>query len=441
MDNKLTVEKIKECDKTLLLDIQDALANCMKCGNCMAVCPIFKELGVETGVARGKLSLIEGVLKGVIPLSDNFEKSMGLCLSCKACAANCPCGVPADELIIRGRQAIVKAHGLSPVKKKVFALLKNRPLFDLALRTAGIFGPISMKKLPRPMAVVSRFPMPGMDKKRVLTPFAAVPLRKQYPETIKINNAKFKIAFFTGCTINYAYTDVGKAVINVLKENNIEIVMPKMQHCCGTPVFTSGDIESGKAFARHNIQTFERYNVDYIIAACGSCTEALKYEYPKMFKDDPSMKIRAEKIAEKTYEISEFLVDIVKFRKDNLGTLNATVTMHDPCHMVRGIKVTQQPREIVKSIPGIIFKEMKEPARCCGSGGSFSLAHYDISRKINDRKVADIKSTNADIVVTSCGTCRMHITDGLVQNKIDNVEVMHVIQLLDKAYQAGKSNH
>jgi glycolate oxidase iron-sulfur subunit len=104
--------------------------------------------------------------------------------------------------------------------------------------------------------------------------------------------------------------------------------------------------------------------------------------------------------------------------------------------MARGLKITKQPREILQAIPGLKLMEMKEPARCCGAGGSFSLAHYDISRKINDRKIADIKSTNTDIVATSCGSCRMHITDGLEQNNMKQ-DCLHVIQLLDKAYQAG----
>jgi len=129
----------------------------------------------------------------------------------------------------------------------------------------------------------------------------------------------------------------------------------------------------------------------------------------------------------------------VKFRQDNLGEVNATVTMHDPCHMARGIKVTDQPRKILNAIPGVKFVEMKNPDRCCGAGGSFSLANYDISRKINDRKVADIASTHADIVATSCGSCRMHINDGLVQNGKPQ-DVLHTVQLLDKAYKAGKQS-
>ncbi|QDR82424.1 (Fe-S)-binding protein [Sporomusa termitida] len=424
-------------DKQLLADIEDAIANCMKCGNCMEVCPVYKEIQSEAAVARGKISLIEAVLSGNAQITEGFDARMAMCVSCKACAAKCPCGVKADELILRGRQAAVKARGLNPIKKKIFKLLANRTLFDLALRMAGLFGPLQMKKLPGHLAVVARFPLPGLDRRRVLAPFASTPLRSQFPETMPIEKPRMKVAFFTGCTINYVYTDIGRAVINVLKANDAEITMPARQHCCGTPVYMAGDVELAKIFAKHNIETFERAHADYIVAACGSCAEAFKIEYPELFDDDPELQARAKKLAVKTYEISEFLVDIVKFRKDKLGPINAAVTMHDPCHMARGIKVTTQPRAILAAIPGVSFIEMKEPARCCGAGGSFSLVHYEVARKINDRKIADIAATAADTVATSCGSCRMHIIDGLVQNG-KTQDCVHVVQLLAKAYEAGK---
>lgn len=423
-------------DKKLLEDVQDALANCMKCGNCMEVCPVYKELNVESQVARGKLALMEAVLSGNTDISANFDKRMAMCLSCKACADKCPCGVKADELILRGRQAAVKTRGLHPIKKNVFRLLANRTLFDFSLRMAGLFGPLQMKKLPRRMAVMARFPIPGLDRKRVLAPFAATPLLSQYPTTVTVSKPKLKVAFFAGCTINYVYTDVGQSVINVLNANDVEVILPPMQHCCGTPVYMSGDVELAKAFAEHNIKTFTETKADYIVAACGSCAEAFKKEYPEMFHNDKKLSEQAQKLAAKTYEISEFLTDVLHFRKDNLGTVDASVTVHDPCHMARGLRITKQPREILNAIPGLKLVEMKEPARCCGAGGSFSLANYEISRKINDRKIADIKTTNTDTVATSCGSCRMHINDGLVQNNM-NQDCLHVVQLLDKAYQAG----
>jgi glycolate oxidase iron-sulfur subunit len=432
------IEAINAHDKELLTDIQDALANCMKCGNCMAVCPIYKELGKEGAVARGKLALMEGVLSGKIGISAEFEELIGLCLCCKACAAKCPCGVKPDELVIRARQAIMQARGLHPIKKGVFKLLSNRPLFDFSLRMAGVFAPLSFKKLPGKMAAVARFPMPGLDVKKVMAPFAATPLRSKYSEVIEVKNAKMRVGFFTGCTINYMYTDIGDSLINVLKYNNIEVVIPKNQHCCGTPVSVYGDKERAKVFARHLIEVFEDYKLDYVVAACGTCTEALKEEYPHWFADDPQMKARAEKLAKKTYEISEFLVDVVKFKKDKLGAVHETVTMHDSCHMARGLHVTKQPREVLKAIPGLKFVEMKDADRCCGSAGSFSIAHYELSREINDKKVSNIKATGAGACAVSCPACRMHIMDGLVQNKVDT-DVPHVVQLLDRAYKAGKA--
>ena len=135
-------------------------------------------------------------------------------------------------------------------------------------------------------------------------------------------------------------------------------------------------------------------------------------------------------------EISQFLVE-TGYRTDNLGNINKTVTMHDPCHMIRGLKVTEQPRQVLKSIPGLNFVEMKEHDRCCGSGGSFCMSHYELSRQINDRKCQNIEATHADYVCASCPSCRMHITDGIVQNHLPQV-AYHPVQLLAEAYRKGK---
>lgn len=434
-DVKLTAEAINSQDATLLKDIEDALANCMKCGNCQAGCPIYRETSKEFSVARGKISLMQAVLSGKLPISHNFDEIMASCLNCKTCSANCPCGVPSDDLILRGRNAAVKALGLHPIKKTVFSLLSNRQLFNAALRMGGMFGWLTFKEVPDKNAVFSRFPVPGMDPNRATAPLASKPLRAMYPETIKVPNAKRRVAFFTGCTINFMYTDIGEAVIEVLKENGNEIVIPGKQHCCATPVHVSGAFDLANEMAKHNIEVFENYNVDYIVGACGSCVEALK-DYPKWLKDEPEWQARAQKISDKVREISQLLVE-TGYRTEGLGTINKTVTMHDPCHMIRGIKVTEQPRQILKSIPGVKFVEMKEHDRCCGSGGSFCLAHYELSRAINDHKCKNIAATNADYVCASCPSCRMHITDGIIQNKMPQV-VYHPIQLLAEAYKKGK---
>lgn len=431
-ENKLTAEAMNSQDTTLLRDIDDALANCMKCGNCQAGCPIYRETKKEFSVDRGKISLMQAVLSGKLPISEEFDSIMGMCLNWKTCSANCPCGVKADDLILRGRNAAVKARGLHPVKSTVFKLLSNRPLFNAALRMGGMFGWLTFKDIPDKNAVFSRFPVPGMDPNRATAPLASTPLRSEFPEVIKVAGAKRRVAFFTGCTINFMYTDIGKATIEVQKENGNEIVLPGKQHCCGTPVHVAGCFDLANEMAKHNIEVFENYDVDYIV---GSCVEALR-DYPKWLKDEPEWQARAQKISDKVREISQFLVE-TGYRTDNLGNINKTVTMHDPCHMVRGIKVTEQPRQVLKSIPGLNFVEMKEHDRCCGSGGSFCMSHYELSRQINDRKCQNIEATHADYVCASCPSCRMHITDGIVQNHLPQM-AYHPVQLLAEAYRKGK---
>ena len=178
---KLTAEALNKHDATLLRDIDDALANCMKCGNCQAGCPIYRETRKEFSVARGKISLMQAILSGKLEITEEFDGMMAQCLNCKTCSANCPCGVQADELILRGRNAAIKARGLHPIKKTVFSLLSNRPLFNAALRMGGMFGWLTFKDIPDKHAVLSRFPVPGMDPNRATAPLASTPLRAQYP--------------------------------------------------------------------------------------------------------------------------------------------------------------------------------------------------------------------------------------------------------------------
>lgn len=417
----------------MLAGLEEQLVNCMKCGNCMEVCPIYKELGYEGGAARGKLAVIEAVNAGKLALGDAFGNLMALCTSCKACSTKCPCGVKPDEMILRAREAAVEACGLPAAKQAGFALLKNRRLFHAGMRLAGTFGKIVFKKVPGRIAAIPRMHFSGQQV-RTIAPVAEKPLRSLYPENVAaIGAKKLRVGYFTGCMANYIYTDIGRSVVDVLAANGIEVVLPKQQHCCGTPAHSSGDIKTAKALARENIEVFGKYRLDYIITSCGSCAQAWKTVYPHFFQTDAALQTKAKALANKTYEISQFLVDVVPFDREMLGTIEETVTLHDPCHMVRGIKVSRQPRDILSAIPGLKLVEMDEASRCCGAGGSFCLTHYNLSRKINDRKIENIKKSEAQIVATGCGSCRMHITDGLVRHGIGQ-SVLHTIQLLDLSY-------
>jgi len=152
----------------------------------------------------------------------------------------------------------------------------------------------------------------------------------------------------------------------------------------------------------------------------------------EIFHDDTEYLKKVKKIAAKTLDITEFLAQ--EGLLGELQKVDKVVTYHESCHLGRGLKVRKQPRDLMQSIPGIQIKELKDPGRCCGAAGSFSLSHYDLSMKINKHKTDDIVNSGAETLVTGCAACMMHIKDGLSQNNNGRINVMHTAELLAEAY-------
>ncbi|KGK87117.1 Fe-S oxidoreductase [Desulfosporosinus sp. HMP52] len=413
---------------------QNEAIRCIRCGACQNVCPVFKELQVESTVARGRVKLIRGVINKDLDLTEGLIDKMSLCLMCKACVANCPSGVKVDKLVEAARKEITEKKGLSPLKNLVFRLvLKNRWIFDTGMRTGRFFQGLVFRKGPEGQGMLPRMSL-GIDKRRLLSPLAQKTFKSLYPEVVNVPEAKMKVAFFTGCMINYIYPDTGRAVINVLKRNGVEVRIPPLQNCCGTPVRINGDYETAKTMAKANIDVLLKENYDSVVVACGTCGLSLKEEYAELFQDDPIYLEKAKILGSRVKDFTELVVALEGFQ-DKMGHLPLKVTYHDPCHLARGLRVKAQPRKIIRSIPGVVFQEMDKADTCCGSGGSFSLYHYELSTKINDHKVNTIKETGAELLVTGCSACRMHIADGLNRQGIA-VQVMHTAQLIEMAYES-----
>ncbi len=413
---------------------EQEVIRCIRCGACQNVCPVFKELQAESTVARGRVKLIRGVIDKDLELTEGFINKMSLCLMCKACVVNCPSGVKVDKLVEAARKEIAEKKGLSPLKNLIFRLvLKNRWVFNTGMKAGSVLQGLVFRKGPLGQGMLPRMSL-GIDKRRLLSPLAAKSFKAMYPVVIKVPAAKLRVAFFTGCMINYIYTDTGRAVINVLKRIGVEVVIPALQNCCGTPVRINGDYETAKAMARANIDAFLKEEVDAVVVACGTCGLSLKEEYAELLEDDPVYAEKAKHLGSMIKDFAELVVSLDGF-EDKMGPLPLKVTYHDPCHLVRGLRVKEQPRQIIRSIPGVDFKEMSKPDTCCGSAGSFSLYHYELSTKINDHKVEDVNQTGAEVLVTGCSACRMHIADGLNRQGV-SVKVMHTAQLLEMAYEA-----
>ncbi|MHB1418173.1 MAG: (Fe-S)-binding protein [Bacillota bacterium] len=416
-----------------LAAVQSEIDKCMRCGNCQAFCPIYRETRNESGVARGKIALAEALLMGRLQPSKAISNRLDLCLTCKACQANCPSGVRVDRIIYAARALLFRSTGLPLLKKTAFYSLKRQTLMGRMVRAAGNIQGIASYRTGSDDHRKLRFPL-GMVLKRVVPSLPKRSLREELPSVIRTKEKKKRVAFFTGCLTNYVYTDIGKAVVNVLTAQGAEVIIPREQHCCGMPFFLSGDLVTAAAMARSHISIFNRMEYDALVTACPTCAGAFKEHYPELLEDDKEYSPMARKVSNKTYEITEYLI-AAGFKLPDAG-LSAVVTYHDPCHLGRGCGISSQPREIIKAIPGVRLVEMQFPDRCCGGAGSFSLFHYQLSMDITLKKVADIQGTGAQLVITGCPACRMQITDGLNRSGSPQ-SVLHTVQLLERAYKLG----
>jgi glycolate oxidase iron-sulfur subunit len=228
------------------------------------------------------------------------------------------------------------------------------------------------------------------------------------------------------------YRDINEATIRVLTANGCEVITPPTQQCCGALHIHAGEAKRGRQLARHNIDAFEPYNCDAIIINSAGCGSNLK-EYGHLLRDDPAYDSRAIAFSSKVKDISEFLMNIELNRA--MGTLNRTVTYHDACHLFHGQKVKQQPRELLRAIPGLTVVNLKESDWCCGSAGVYNITNQEMASQLLERKMNNIFATGAKIVVTGNPGCMMQIALG-AQQKGYELAILHPIQLLDESYQA-----
>jgi len=195
-----------------------------------------------------------------------------------------------------------------------------------------------------------------------------------------------------------------------------------------------GEMEQATNLARHNIDVFESTGVEVIVTDCATCGSFLK-GYHALLKNDPEYAQRALSFSQKIQDISEFLTQSIDLRQD-FGEVRAKVTYHDPCHLVREQKVALQPRQLLHLIPGLELVEMKEANWCCGGAGTYNLTHYELSMKLLERKMSNIAATEADLIATGCPGCLMQLRLGVKRKGLD-CQVVHPIQLLDRAYRSA----
>ena len=404
---------------TVVNDIFKAeIQKCAKCGKCRSICPVFIETGNEAMVARGRISLAESLRSGEIFHTELLRDYLLSCKKCLRCSSICPSGVDYDLIIQAMLDDTANHIGIWLIPRIIFRLfLTRRWLFNLLLKAASLFQRFAPLRRHGTMRHLPLMFMGG----RWIPPLAKKSALNKYRNTRNITNPRMKVGFYVGCLINYVYTDIADAVIEVLNHLGVEVVVPTKQLCCGIPARSLGDVKTAQKLAEVNVKVFEKANVDFIINACATCGRTLKRDYPRILGD------RALKFTDKLYDISEF---IEKFFAYETKTLNTKITYHDPCHLYWGQNISQQPRDILRR--SSTFQEMETPERCCGGGGVFNLLHYDLSMKIGEYKAKAIEKSGAEVVATGCPGCRLQIED-LLAAKGSPVKCTHTIQVLRDA--------
>jgi glycolate oxidase iron-sulfur subunit len=344
----------------------------------------------------------------------------------------CPSGVKADDLILCSRADLVEAGKFTFLERLIFrVLLKRGRLLPPVARWGTFAGRMAAKILPKNNPLTLFLPFPGGWKERIYPKIAKKPLRKRLPDVVKVKNPKMRVGYFFGCGTNMVYPEIGEAMVKVLTHNDIEVVIPKRQVCCGTSIYNSGDFKTGIKHAKTNLKLFKDAKVDCIVVNCASCGLTLKKEYKELLGVDFDIPV---------YDISEFLTKVIDMKKDFKSPEGEVViTYHDPCHLNRGQGITSEPRRILQELPGVRFIEMKDADRCCGGGGSFHLKYYPVSKGIMQKKLDNMESINADFLVTGCPGCMMRFEETFLQRK-DKKGVKNTIQLLADAYDDGEKS-
>jgi len=414
----------------MLGELDDQLVNCMRCGMCQSVCPVFAETGREADVARGKIALLEFLGHEMISDTKGVKDRLDKCLLCGSCAAACPSGVKAVDIFLKARAIVTAFIGLSPVKKAIFRGMLSKPkLFNNLLAIGTKFQGLFTSPVNEIIgSSCSKLLSPVLGDRHLLS-LADKPLRSAGNLNTAPGKSGLKVAFFYGCVVDKMFTTVGEAMLKVFKHHGVGVYMPIDQVCCGVPSLASGDMKSFEDLVRMNLKLFGKGDFDYIITPCGTCTSAFHHVWPLMCTDfSQEERAQIEMLASKAMDINAFIADKlgVSVVEPTVGAKK--VTIHDPCHLKKSLGVSGQVRTVLKANPNLDVVEMSGSDICCGCGGSFNLQHYSVSTKIGKKKRDSIAATGADIVAAGCPACMMQIADMMSQAG-DRIAVKHPVEL------------
>ncbi|MDI6724286.1 MAG: succinate dehydrogenase/fumarate reductase iron-sulfur subunit [Methanobacterium sp.] len=357
------------------------LRGCIECFSCLSACPVIKEAEEFAGpyFMRYISKFAFDPRDRADRAKNGFDEGLYCCTSCGKCAEVCPKEINTFGGAIEKLREIACREGVGP-------LPQHKDVKELIAKTGR----------------------------------SVEPLEEGFVKAVsdKIRDKKPKVAFFTGCLTDYRHPEIGFALLKVLEKNDIDVIVPEDQVCCGSPLIRTGQTDLVEELVEKNREVFKGY--DTIITVCAGCGATLKNDYPEY-----GVKFNV-------LDISEFLVD--NLNTEDMKPLNMRVTYHDPCHLNRGQGITREPRELLRKIKGIEFVEMEKPDQCCGAGGGVRSGKPEIAAALGKKKAKMIDELNVDAVITICPFCQNNIIASLKEEGLD-IPVLNILQLLEMAYE------
>jgi glycolate oxidase iron-sulfur subunit len=410
---------------------EEDLARCVHCGFCLQACPTYVITRLETESPRGRIALARGLSQGTIEATPNVASHFDLCLQCRACETACPSGVPYGR-IIEGARALVQSR---PDRPKSWRLRSTvlRQMFASRWRLKTAFSALRTYQRS-PIAKWVRRLLPGrLRQMESMLPqlgdrFFEPPVVAAQPA----GEVKATVALLSGCIMPMTHPQTHEATVRVLARNGCRVLVPASQGCCGALHVHNGDREAARHLARKNIDAFLSSGADYFVVNSAGCGSAMK-EYDDLFEHDKAYAAKAARFVEGVRDVNELLVEIGFVAPT--GRVEERVTYQDSCHLAHAQRIKDAPRQLLRSIPGVELTEMAMPDRCCGSAGIYNLTQTEMSRRVLDDKMRDVMSTDCDAICTANPGCMLQLDLGVRLNG-GSQEVLHVVELLDRAYRA-----